>query len=338
VTLRARFFEGFDTRWLLFVAAYAALLVSAAVAQSKLKKQADATRWLWAVRAMALATLLLAGRHLSEVWLLPLDRVPPTLLQLVVLAGIVVVAAVILWSLRAMPRELRGDARSGLLLAILAGALFIPYCLWAATESLRAYNDYYLGRGGREFWTGLVISTFSLCHLAYTGAAVRTYYLLKREPRDVWQLVRTAAVTLAACFFLLVLVANIVTTHHWPRNEPSAVNSLRSINTAQVTYAQTYGGFSHTLVALGPPPAGTGASAFYADLIDSVLASGMKSGYRFVYTPGPPDSKGRITSYTVAAQPTIYGKTGNRSFFTDESGAIRQTIEDRPATRSDPPI
>src|SRR4051812_14993355 len=61
-------------------------------------------------------------------------------------------------------------------------------------------------------------------------------------------------------------------------NEASAVGSIRTINTSEVTYASTYPnqGFA-TLANLG----GAGGSSTGAGLIDSVLASGTKSGYVF---------------------------------------------------------
>ena len=59
-------------------------------------------------------------------------------------------------------------------------------------------------------------------------------------------------------------------------NEASAVGSIRTINTSEVTYASTYPniGFA-TLDALG----GAGGSATGAGLLDAVLASQVKSGY-----------------------------------------------------------
>src|SRR5262250_2420142 len=66
-------------------------------------------------------------------------------------------------------------------------------------------------------------------------------------------------------------------------NEASAVGSLRTINTACVTYSTTYQsvGYPSSLAALGPAASATSTSA---DLIDSVLAGGTKSGYSFAYT------------------------------------------------------
>src|SRR5579863_4798152 len=66
-------------------------------------------------------------------------------------------------------------------------------------------------------------------------------------------------------------------------NQASAVASLRTINTCEVTYSSTYNqGFTSTLLQLGPPASGNATSSA-AGLVDSVLAAGTKSGYAFVY-------------------------------------------------------
>ena len=103
-------------------------------------------------------------------------------------------------------------------------------------------------------------------------------------------------------------------------NEASAVGSLRSINTACVTYSTTYGtGYPAALANLGPAAAATAATA---DLVDSVLAAGTKSGYVFTYVAGAP-AAGVISTYTINANPVTLGVTGQRGFFTDQSGVIR---------------
>lgn len=118
----------------------------------------------------------------------------------------------------------------------------------------------------------------------------------------------------------------------------SAVGSLRTINTAEITYASTYRGYSANLAVLGPPPVAKPPTPTAAWLIDDVLAGGVKHGYRFTYKAATPDAKGQITSYTVCAQPIERHEHLRRSFFTDETGVIRQTDEDRCATAQDPPI
>src|SRR5689334_25096834 len=61
-------------------------------------------------------------------------------------------------------------------------------------------------------------------------------------------------------------------------NEASAVGSIRTINTAEVTYSSTYPDVGFVLLSsLG----GAGGTSGAAGLLDSVLAGGTKSGYTF---------------------------------------------------------
>jgi prepilin-type N-terminal cleavage/methylation domain-containing protein len=125
-------------------------------------------------------------------------------------------------------------------------------------------------------------------------------------------------------------------------NEASAVASVRSINTSQVVYQSTYGpGFAPTLSALSDggvaancvPPAP--ATATSACLLDSALASGIKSGYTFTYAPS--SGGGSVSSYTVNADPIATGGSSQRHFFSDQSLAIRFNPT-APAGNTDPLI
>ncbi len=108
------------------------------------------------------------------------------------------------------------------------------------------------------------------------------------------------------------------------RQPSSAVASLHTLALAQMTYASTYGaGYSVDLPTLAPPASGGSPSSTAAGLIDSVLASGVKSGYTFTYSPGPVDSTGRINSFSYSANPTS-NITGTQFYFTDDTGVIRQ--------------
>jgi type IV pilus assembly protein PilA len=108
-------------------------------------------------------------------------------------------------------------------------------------------------------------------------------------------------------------------------NEASAVGSLRTINTAEVTYSTTYPsiGFAN-LVSLGGTAAtcaaATGATSTGACLIDNVLAAtATKSGYLFAATAaGSP-----AVTYTSNASPQAPGQSGQRYFCSDQSGVIR---------------
>ena len=107
-------------------------------------------------------------------------------------------------------------------------------------------------------------------------------------------------------------------------NQASAIQSMRVMGTAEITYSAIYGsGYSTTLPMLGPPPAGTSVSASAAGLVDDLLAAGAKSGYNFTYSPTLLDSTGRYNGYTILANPTVPGFTGSNFYYTDETHVIR---------------
>ena len=112
-------------------------------------------------------------------------------------------------------------------------------------------------------------------------------------------------------------------------NEASAVGTLRTINTASVAYSTTYGNYPPALASLGPSSAPTSTTA---DLIDSAVASGTKSGYGFTFA-----SSTNYQQYSVVASPTTPGTTGQRYFFTDQSGVIRYNLS-AVATSNDNPL
>lgn len=120
-------------------------------------------------------------------------------------------------------------------------------------------------------------------------------------------------------------------------NQASAVGSIRTINTAEITYASTYNaGYSASLLDLQPPAAGANPTATAAGLIDSVLANGAKSGYSFTYT-SPIGPGGRRDTFTLNANPTTPGTTGTNFYFSNESGVIRQNST-ATASASDSPL
>jgi len=108
-------------------------------------------------------------------------------------------------------------------------------------------------------------------------------------------------------------------------NEASAVGSLRTLNTAEITYNTTYPnvGFACSLSALGPPSSGAASSAT-AGLVDSNLAGGTKSGYSFAFLNTTCTPSGGInTTYDIKANPQSPGNTGQRYFCSDISGVIQ---------------
>jgi type IV pilus assembly protein PilA len=108
-------------------------------------------------------------------------------------------------------------------------------------------------------------------------------------------------------------------------NETAAVGALKTLAESTLLYSNTYGGFPHVLTDLGPAAGGTNPTSASADLIDSVLATGVRSGYKFAYLIVSSDSSGNVLDYSITATPVTPGATGQRSFYTDPSGTIRGT-------------
>jgi type IV pilus assembly protein PilA len=114
-------------------------------------------------------------------------------------------------------------------------------------------------------------------------------------------------------------------------NEASAVGSIRTMNTAAISYNSTYGnGFPVSLAQIGTT--GTAAvSCNNAELLDSVLTSGTKSGYTFKILAGNGlgakptgcTAAGSTDGYGGVATPVTLGTTGQRSFCSDATGVIR---------------
>jgi type IV pilus assembly protein PilA len=112
-------------------------------------------------------------------------------------------------------------------------------------------------------------------------------------------------------------------------NESSAVGSMRTINTAEVSYVTAYPnqGFSVDLPSLGGAAPCAVATTAAACLIDNTLAlatgaATAKSGYFFAYlSAGAPPN-----TYTISGQPALAGSTGQRGFYTDQTGVIRYAI------------
>lgn len=120
-------------------------------------------------------------------------------------------------------------------------------------------------------------------------------------------------------------------------NEASAVASLRVIVTSEATYQSTWGvGLAPDLTSLGPPAAGASPSASAAGLIDSVLASKIKSGYSFVYTVLSRDASGQVEGYAVNANPISPGQTGDKYFYVDQTGVVRYSLAGPANATSDP--
>jgi len=119
-------------------------------------------------------------------------------------------------------------------------------------------------------------------------------------------------------------------------NEASAVGSIRTLNTSAVTFSSTYpaNGYPPSLAAMSGANPCTATPA-QACLIDAVLAAGTKSGYTFGWHG---DGATPSVSYTLNANPVTIGSSGQRAFFSDQSGVIRYQVTGAPSTIADPPL
>ena len=145
---------------------------------------------------------------------------------------------------------------------------------------------------------------------------------LRREKQRGFSLIELLIVVAVILIVAAIAIPNFVRTK-MRANESAAVQNLRNITTANTVYLTTYGiGFADSLAKLGGNAVLVDSTA--AGLIDSVLSSGVKSGYSFTYAVSATDPSGQVVGYSVTAEPTNVGATGQTSFFTDQSCIIRQ--------------
>jgi prepilin-type N-terminal cleavage/methylation domain-containing protein len=107
-------------------------------------------------------------------------------------------------------------------------------------------------------------------------------------------------------------------------NEASAVNTVKTINSAQISYNSAYPsvGFASTLAVLGGMSC-TPPSSANACLLDSQVASGTKNGYSLTLSglTGTP-----VATYQIVAAPTVPNQTGVRSFCSFSDGVVRVQV------------
>ncbi|MFZ0640875.1 MAG: zinc ribbon domain-containing protein [Candidatus Acidiferrales bacterium] len=107
-----------------------------------------------------------------------------------------------------------------------------------------------------------------------------------------------------------------------PAAERSALESVRALQHQLATYENGAASFPTSLEALGEPAREAAQTA-------------MAGGYSIRYTPTQPDATGNPHAFTLVAVPRNYGY---QSFYTDQSGVIHATRDNRPATAQDPPL
>ncbi len=108
-------------------------------------------------------------------------------------------------------------------------------------------------------------------------------------------------------------------------NEAAAVGGLKTIAAAQTDYNNN--STPHTYATDMVEELGQGLNAGGVSFLAPDLASGIKSGYQYEMLAGGsvimPGGQEVYWAWSAGAWPIVYGSTGVRSFYIDESGVVR---------------
>ena len=121
-------------------------------------------------------------------------------------------------------------------------------------------------------------------------------------------------------------------------NESSAVGSMRTINTAEITYNSSYPtvGYSADLNSLSgascSAPTSTAACLIDATLAAATSSATSKSGYYFTYATSS------TLGYTLNGAAAKQGSTGVKAYYTDGTGVIHYNATGATSVTTDPAI
>jgi type IV pilus assembly protein PilA len=131
-------------------------------------------------------------------------------------------------------------------------------------------------------------------------------------------------IVIAIILIIAAIAAPKLNIARMQAQEMAAVRTLTTIHVAETSYFSQFGKFAENLAQLGPP-AGGAAGPAAADLISGDLAAGQKTGYVFTVSASK-------EGYSIVAVPQIFGQTGRRTFFSDQTMSIRENWSAEPAT------
>jgi type IV pilus assembly protein PilA len=163
---------------------------------------------------------------------------------------------------------------------------------------------------GKKVYTGV----------AWETAPAKEFQMKARNRQRGFSLIELLIVVAIILIIASIAIPNLLRAR-MSANEAAAVQAVRTVNTAQISYNSSYPsvGFASTLGALGGtacnPPTSAGAC-----LIDTQLASGTKSGYTFTLAgvTGTPSA-----TYVVIASPVTPNQTGTRYFCSFADAVVR---------------
>lgn len=135
---------------------------------------------------------------------------------------------------------------------------------------------------------------------------------------------RTKSIAAVALGVVLLTTSCTIVERRLQANEDDAIKSVQLLNGALAANKAKLGAatYAQSVSALG-------------SAVPQYLACGegkcLYRGYNFEY-------RADGAKYVIVARPNKFDNTGRRSFYTDESGVMRSTGEDRAATAQDRPV
>jgi type IV pilus assembly protein PilA len=151
--------------------------------------------------------------------------------------------------------------------------------------------------------------------------------LIRRRRESGFSLIELLIV-IAIILIIAAIAVPKLNNQRMNAQEMAAIRQIGTIHTAQIQYYSQFGRYATTLAELGPPTSGQpGPQA--SDLIPKTLSEGKNTGYIFTVQAIP-------TGYSVNANPEMFGNSGRRTFYSDQTQVIHQNWGQEPATANSP--
>src|ERR1043166_1238166 len=131
---------------------------------------------------------------------------------------------------------------------------------------------------------------------------------MKNNNNKGFSLVELLVVVIIIAIIAAIAIPNLLASRR-AANDASAVSSLRTIHSAEVTYYANSGNTSY----------GSMTDIKNSSLIDSALGGGQKSGFNFAIATG-------AGIYCGSGVPITAGSTGNKNYGVSTDGVIYQNI------------
>ena len=184
-----------------------------------------------------------------------------------------------------------------------------------------------------------VLSGLALLQVVLAGTAWRLLRGCPADPEVGWSRERVLSATghVVVIAYVMLYLAVPQNGHELPRRESAAIGDLRTLASAEATYATING--DH----FGPPACLVNPSTCLPDypaaaprLLDPSFARATRRGYVFTFhgVPATPEearqahaAPGSLKGYAYVAVPEAPGRSGVRAFCIEASGIIRISNE-----------